>query len=163
MANLTALNALDNFVKTPTLINASALIDIPTLHDVLLYEFATGKPVSSDVLDVCRWIVDRGNFILDWLREGHELLELAGISSEKPWTDVGAARYISSLHRLSSYFLDWMLLRYGKDSREAGVPQAQARHSTGSRWKERGKMLKILLPIWREEAYRRDNVCLVHP
>ncbi|KAJ7082871.1 hypothetical protein B0H15DRAFT_924009 [Mycena belliarum] len=62
MANLDGLNALQDFLKNPSRLNASALVNIPVLHELLEYEFRQ-----------------------------HGLLS-AGLTAtnciEKPWTDV---------------------------------------------------------------------------
>ncbi|KAF7345027.1 hypothetical protein MVEN_01665500 [Mycena venus] len=52
MANLTALQALDVFLESPSRSNASAIIDIPVLHDVLMYKFEKGPNLGGDILDI---------------------------------------------------------------------------------------------------------------
>ncbi|KAJ7065152.1 hypothetical protein B0H15DRAFT_794587 [Mycena belliarum] len=91
MANLDGLNALQDFLKNPSRLNASALVNIPVLHELLEYEFRQHGLLSADVLEVCHWITDRGDFILGWLKE-HSTppLQLTATNCiEKPWTDTG--------------------------------------------------------------------------
>jgi hypothetical protein len=69
MVNSTALDVLDIFLGSPTPLNASALIDIPALHNLLAYEFSLGRELSVEVLDICTWVADRARAVLSWLKK----------------------------------------------------------------------------------------------
>ncbi|KAF8870061.1 hypothetical protein BD779DRAFT_1456051 [Infundibulicybe gibba] len=64
MAIRSALDLLDVFTENPTTTNASALINIPALRDVLTYEFKLNQRASDSIIDVCKWIVQRGRSVL---------------------------------------------------------------------------------------------------
>ncbi|KAF8871836.1 hypothetical protein BD779DRAFT_1453446 [Infundibulicybe gibba] len=64
MAIRSALDLLDIFTQNPTTTNASALVNIPTLRDVLKYEFRRYQRASASMIDVCEWIVQRGRAVL---------------------------------------------------------------------------------------------------
>ncbi|KAF8881979.1 hypothetical protein BD779DRAFT_1397130, partial [Infundibulicybe gibba] len=67
MAIQSALDLLDVFTQNPTFTNASALVNIPALHDVLSHEFHLYKKASISIIDVCKWIVQRGRSVLNKL------------------------------------------------------------------------------------------------
>ncbi|KAJ7849341.1 hypothetical protein B0H13DRAFT_2285060 [Mycena leptocephala] len=73
MANSKALDALHEFIQQPTEANASALVDIPVLHDVLTYEFALisqpNQGLPKDVLAICQWILNKEQRCLAGLRK----------------------------------------------------------------------------------------------
>ncbi|KAJ7212387.1 hypothetical protein B0H12DRAFT_1033226, partial [Mycena haematopus] len=104
MANATTLKALDHFLNAPTQLNASALIDIPVLHDLLGYEFPLGNPLSSEVLDVCQWIAERGRAVLGWLQKDIRPMPLIEDPSlEKPWTETGCCYSMPKLRERPVY------------------------------------------------------------
>jgi hypothetical protein len=88
MVNSTALDTLDIFLRSPTPSNASALIDIPALHDLLAYKFSLGRELSAEVFDICTWVADRARAVLSWLKKDTRPIPLiAGGSLEKSWTE----------------------------------------------------------------------------
>ncbi|KAJ7656999.1 hypothetical protein DFH06DRAFT_1132194 [Mycena polygramma] len=88
MINANALTALDRFVANPCKPNATALIDIPTVHEMLIYEFGLNQPLSVNVLDVCRWLSERGKVVFGWLRKDLPSLPRTPACVEKPWSEV---------------------------------------------------------------------------
>lgn len=64
MAIRSALDLLDVFTQNPTAVNASALVNIPALHEVLDYEFRLYQTASPTMIDVCQWIVCQGRSTL---------------------------------------------------------------------------------------------------
>jgi|SRR5580658_2812661 hypothetical protein len=65
MATRPALNDLSIFVNEPTLRNASRLVSIPVVHDVLKYEEVNNAGLySTTFLRVCKWLHERGSAVL---------------------------------------------------------------------------------------------------
>jgi hypothetical protein len=96
MANSKALDALHEFIQQPTEANASALVDIPVLHDVLTYEFALisqpNQGLPKDVLAICQWIFEQGTAVLGWLTKNISVLHGSdGGCVEKPWMEVSGS------------------------------------------------------------------------
>ncbi|KAJ6625542.1 hypothetical protein B0H10DRAFT_2161782 [Mycena sp. CBHHK59/15] len=90
MVTRNALEALDSFVQMPTQIHASALVDIPVLHEVLAYELAnSGSTFIPDVLEVCHWILERSRTVLGWLSDGIDDLPRMNDEIEKSWMATG--------------------------------------------------------------------------
>ena len=88
MTTRLALDALHDFLTDPTTHNASFLMDIPSLYDILRHEYALHGVYSNAIMSVCRWIYKRGRSILDQLLV-HESLPLQGdIQSEGSWKTV---------------------------------------------------------------------------
>jgi hypothetical protein len=67
MATRPALGALQKFILDPTASNASCLVDIPTLHELLQYEYEVLRGFSDAVISTCKWIYHRGKTVLDEL------------------------------------------------------------------------------------------------
>ncbi|KAJ7739668.1 hypothetical protein DFH07DRAFT_752074 [Mycena maculata] len=91
MANQDALKTLDHFITSPTKQDASALINIPVLHNLLAYEFSVSNLLHEDVMAVCCWISERGRLVLGWLNGTIQPLSEKDIliTPEKPWTETG--------------------------------------------------------------------------
>ena len=89
MATKPALDVLETFVNAPTSRNASALVEIPAIHELLSHEKATGEPYSQLTIEVCQWILNRGRAVLSSLVKGPEPPRVRGDSIEKPWMEVG--------------------------------------------------------------------------
>lgn len=64
--NRPALTELARFIETPTAINASWLVGIPAVYDVLKYH-AKDLSFPEPVLGLCRWLYTRGSTILEQL------------------------------------------------------------------------------------------------
>lgn len=64
--NRPALAELARFVETPSAINASRLVGIPAVYDVLKYH-ANNPTFPEPVIGLCRWLHMRGNTILQQL------------------------------------------------------------------------------------------------
>lgn len=67
MAHRPALKALNIFVQLPTVASMEELACIPLLYHLLQMEFAKTKTFTDLLLDVCKWILKRGNVVLDGL------------------------------------------------------------------------------------------------
>lgn len=94
MANRPALADLGIFNETPTTYNASRLIAIPVLFDVLNEEAQRGKPYPQPLLDICKWIHARGLFILSRLLE-HDvpLGKITAIEGRDDWETVSTINH----------------------------------------------------------------------
>ncbi|KAK7030574.1 hypothetical protein R3P38DRAFT_3511249, partial [Favolaschia claudopus] len=89
MANVPALKVLEDFTQAPQVNNATRLLNIPVLHDILLFEFSHSTNVSNDILAVCSWLLERGRTVYNWLSVNSPTLTLAVQCIEKPWTETG--------------------------------------------------------------------------
>jgi hypothetical protein len=67
MVTRPALTALNDFITSPSTHNASRLMDIPSLYDLLQYEHTVRKGYSEALISMCSWIHDRGRSVLDEL------------------------------------------------------------------------------------------------
>jgi hypothetical protein len=98
-----SLTLLSCFVGHPTKENASALVVIPALYNVLRLEEKTrAQTYPADVLGVCRWLVERTNYVLTILTihttpgvdEGIE-------AADKDWRQVSSISDMNaSVHKL---------------------------------------------------------------
>ncbi|KAK7055857.1 hypothetical protein R3P38DRAFT_3385700 [Favolaschia claudopus] len=70
MANVPALKVLEDFTQAPQVNNATRLLNVPVLHDILLFEFSHSTNVSNDILAICSWLVERGRTVYHWLSTG---------------------------------------------------------------------------------------------
>ncbi|KAJ7713123.1 hypothetical protein B0H14DRAFT_2413980 [Mycena olivaceomarginata] len=86
MANKSALDALQAFVTQPSVRNASALVEIPVLHELLSHENDLILPFPPITLQICEWILNRGRMVLGSLIKGPEPPMVRQV--EKPWTEV---------------------------------------------------------------------------
>lgn len=64
MVTRPSLKLLSSFVGHPTNENASLLVIIPAIYNVLRLEEKRGRAYPSDLLGVCRWLVERANVVL---------------------------------------------------------------------------------------------------
>jgi hypothetical protein len=87
MVTAPAMDALEAFVLNPTQTNASALVEIPAIHELLCHEKMLG-PFSDITVAVCRWILNRGRIVLNTLTKGPELPRIPDGNLEKPWMEV---------------------------------------------------------------------------
>ncbi|KAJ7360713.1 hypothetical protein DFH08DRAFT_800158 [Mycena albidolilacea] len=85
MANISALDALQAFVTQPSVRNASALVEIPALHELLSHEKDLILPFPPITLQICEWILNRGRMVLGSLIKGPEPPMVRQV--EKPWTE----------------------------------------------------------------------------
>ena len=89
MTTRPALDALHGFLTHPTTHNVSLLIEIPSLYDVLRYEYTVHREYSDAIISVCNWIYQRGKTVLDQLlMYGESLPRRADIQSKDPWSTV---------------------------------------------------------------------------
>jgi hypothetical protein len=58
MMNQPTLHELDNFIGSPTVENASALVGVPSLYHVLKLYWRAGFP--ERIINVCGWLHERG-------------------------------------------------------------------------------------------------------
>lgn len=63
-ANRPSLEALQGFVTHPTGINASRLVGIPCLYEVLEYHKSKGEGYPGHLLSLCKWMWQRGESLL---------------------------------------------------------------------------------------------------
>ena len=63
-ANRPSLEALWGFVTHPTGINASRLVGIPCLYEVLEYHKSKGEGYPGHLLSLCKWMWQRGESLL---------------------------------------------------------------------------------------------------
>jgi hypothetical protein len=78
-----ALDALETFVTTPTPRNASVLVEIPAVYELLSYKKGLGYTFSQITVDVCQWILNRDKMVLDSLIKGPEPMKLPDHGIEK--------------------------------------------------------------------------------
>ncbi|KAF8216642.1 hypothetical protein K438DRAFT_1559650 [Mycena galopus ATCC 62051] len=88
MANKSALDALRAFVTDPNHRNASALVEIPAIHEVLSHEKKPMLPFPVMLVQMCEWILNRGTMVLDSLIKGPEPPKMDEGQIEKPWMKV---------------------------------------------------------------------------
>jgi hypothetical protein len=67
MTTRIALKDLAVFNSDPTTHNASHLVTIPALYDILMYERTHNGVYSATLLSICKWLCERGNTILEVL------------------------------------------------------------------------------------------------
>ncbi|KAJ7039477.1 hypothetical protein C8F04DRAFT_949403 [Mycena alexandri] len=90
--NMSALEVLEKFVKSPTRLNASALVGIPVLHDILMLELGDLHQLPAekgDILEVCLWLAQRGRTVFAWLKKDGAVPKTI-TSPEKSWTEVAS-------------------------------------------------------------------------
>jgi hypothetical protein len=67
MANRPALECLKAFNNNPNSLHMSSLVCIPVIYNVLKWEEARGTGYPRLLLDICKWIYQRGQDILGTL------------------------------------------------------------------------------------------------
>jgi hypothetical protein len=67
MTTRLALKDLGVFNSNPTVYNASRLVNIPALYDVLKYEETCRGYYPAALLAVCQWLCERGCAVLEKL------------------------------------------------------------------------------------------------
>ncbi|KAJ6464103.1 hypothetical protein C8R45DRAFT_940278 [Mycena sanguinolenta] len=87
MTTKPALQALQAFVTQPNHRNASALVEIPVIHELLSHEKVSTGLFPPITIAVCRWVLERGGMVLDSLIKGPEPPKIAEGQVEKPWTE----------------------------------------------------------------------------
>ncbi|KAF8870485.1 hypothetical protein BD779DRAFT_1455395 [Infundibulicybe gibba] len=104
MAIRSALDLLDIFTQYPTTENASALVNIPVIHDVLTHEFRLYQRASASMISVCSWIVQRGRLVLAKLLV-YPAPEHDGavLGSDTHWAKVSEHHPIFAIPFLSTY------------------------------------------------------------
>jgi hypothetical protein len=99
MANRPALSELARFLIQPNPLNASRLVGIPALYDVLQYHLQKQEPYSSDLLGLCQWIFGRGQTVLNNLIKYKALpVDSTAISTDVEWQKVRR----NAVHSLST-------------------------------------------------------------
>lgn len=78
-----ALNVLLAFVDQPTKENASMLVIIPALYNVLRLEEKRAQTYPPDLLGMCQWLVERTNNVLTALA----IHSMPGIDADIDATD----------------------------------------------------------------------------
>lgn len=68
MMNRPALHELGKFNEEPSIRNASCLVCIPVIYDVLRHHGL--GPYPPNVLHLCKWLHKRGSDVLDTLNAG---------------------------------------------------------------------------------------------
>jgi hypothetical protein len=65
LATRTALDELASFISSPTPTNASQLVSIPSIYDILKLEHVRDREqYKNSTLSLCKWIHDRGRAVL---------------------------------------------------------------------------------------------------
>lgn len=86
--NRPALKELSRFIKDPSAVNASRLVGIPAVYDVLKYH-ATDPCFPEPVLGLCRWLYKRGDTVLGQLMvHTMEPIEEDNVFEELDWRKV---------------------------------------------------------------------------
>jgi hypothetical protein len=98
MANRSALSCLANFVIQPTSRNASQLVGIPSLYEVLSYHEQKKEPYPEDVISLCKWIYARGWEVLSKLMVNKVPPLDEGAKSSNDWQKVRITKYLIVLH-----------------------------------------------------------------
>ncbi|KAJ6542680.1 hypothetical protein B0H19DRAFT_957773 [Mycena capillaripes] len=88
MTTKPALDALEIFVTAPTFQNASSLVEIPAIHELLSHEKVMGEAYSARTMEICRWILNHGRTVLSSLIKGPEPPRMCADTVEKPWIEV---------------------------------------------------------------------------
>ncbi|KAJ6464338.1 hypothetical protein C8R45DRAFT_1107249 [Mycena sanguinolenta] len=93
MTTKPALQALQAFVTQPNHRNASALVEIPVIHELLSHEKVSTGLFPPITIAVCRWVLERGGMVLDSLIKGPEPPKIAEGQVEKPWTEASVIEW----------------------------------------------------------------------
>jgi hypothetical protein len=88
MATRPALAALKDFIANPTPHRASALIETPTLYDLIQQEHRQHKGYPDSLISVCKWIYERGRSVLDELKVHTSPLVPQEKQSQGVWSKV---------------------------------------------------------------------------
>jgi hypothetical protein len=113
-ANRQALVDLGTFIQGPTLYNASRLLSIPAIYNVLKEE-TRGEPYPEPLLNVCMWIYDRGKDILNSLWVNDMLPDnTVEASARDDWETVGLVKYVME-HLIRYMVAVRMLLFHAED------------------------------------------------
>src|ERR1700744_6040044 len=70
----------------PSQSNASSLVEIPIIHELLRHE-KSSSPFSQTTIDVCCWMLNRGRTVLNLLTKGPQPPRIPAGSIQKPWTE----------------------------------------------------------------------------
>ncbi|KAG6827240.1 hypothetical protein H0H92_012650 [Tricholoma furcatifolium] len=92
MATRPALAKLKNFNEDPCINNATLLLDIPCIYNVLMHELAsTGNKFSSQTLGVCQWLYECGVTFLEMLNfDDVPAKNLNAMNSDGGWKQSGS-------------------------------------------------------------------------
>ncbi|KAJ7029208.1 hypothetical protein C8F04DRAFT_963204 [Mycena alexandri] len=99
----TALDLLESFVLNPTPRNASALVDIPAIREVLTYEIGLSGNIPPLLVSVCQWILNRGRMILNELIKYDEPPRIAAGTAEKSWKETGCCYGLPKIRQRPAY------------------------------------------------------------
>jgi hypothetical protein len=89
MANRPALSELARFLIQPNPCNASRLVGIPALYDVLQHHLQKPESFSADLLGLCRWFFARGQAVLnDLIKYKAPPVDSTAISTDVDWQKV---------------------------------------------------------------------------
>ena len=155
MATHLALEQLRQFNKTPFEANASALVNIPVLYNLLQYKYLVFCQYSHSVLRMCSWIHMRGIAVLTTLMV-HDLPSKDFHAESISWSKV--LHFLISCWMLNLVLAEWMLLW---DVTDLSLPKISWTATQCERWnwgKLRYKMLKVLFAIWQATTHREDHV-----
>ncbi|KAJ7359242.1 hypothetical protein DFH08DRAFT_769127 [Mycena albidolilacea] len=103
MTTKPAQDALEAFVTAPTARNASMLVEIPAVHELLSYEKGLGNAFPDITVDVCRWILNRGRAVLNSLIKGPQPPELLDSGVQKPWEQTGCCYGLAKIRERPQY------------------------------------------------------------
>ncbi|KAJ7367062.1 hypothetical protein DFH08DRAFT_678486, partial [Mycena albidolilacea] len=103
MTTKPALNALEAFVNEPSHRNASALVEIPAIHELLRHEKGLADTFPENTIGICRWVLERGRAVLNSLIKGPEPPRVTDGSVEKPWTETGCCYGLPKIRERPRY------------------------------------------------------------
>jgi hypothetical protein len=132
MANRASLRILQDFNKDPTIKNASRLVTIPALYNVLTREVPVQALENGQYPEIwvllCQWVHDRGQTVLQKLLV-HENPPVINVPYNKiNWESVSCFHNTTIMPKIilkADILLmapDWMLLQHVTDPSSTGLP-----------------------------------------
>ncbi|KAJ7129700.1 hypothetical protein C8R44DRAFT_839598 [Mycena epipterygia] len=103
MATATALDRLEQFMLQPSIANGSALVEIPAIHEVIMYERTLQNDIPDSLMSVCLWVLNRGRMVLNALVKGPEPPTMGESSVEKPWMETGCCYSLPKIRERPIY------------------------------------------------------------
>lgn len=98
MISVSCLTHLATFIKSPTALNASLLIEAPAIYHWLAYEFMEGNGMTAGVVELCTWLHATGTEVIQRLKTYTAPEERApGEINEEDWRKVGYTCYFICL------------------------------------------------------------------
>ena len=144
MTTRPALSLLSDFIEDPTLHNASRLVDIPSLLELLQHEYQVYENYSKVVISTCKWIFKRGTMVLEQLKV-HGSLPIQTNARDIEWHKVRSHTCMTS--EIDKLALDRLLLWKAPNLASPKVPSPEERPS--GQWRQSWiKMFQVLFAVW---------------